>query len=179
MRRRKVVRTALKIWVVGTVVCCWLSGFGVAQAGTRIGAGLTYWHAIDDIDFSDFDQDGTSWFVTYQSRGDYLVGWEADFELMPEGFMGSPETVYAPQAYVILGRSISGAVGIGWYYSDGDWSDQPFYALRAGMEFMLLPKVYLDITANYRFTKWGDIKDEEISIDTDTIMLGAALRLGL
>jgi opacity protein-like surface antigen len=172
------VRTDVKIWVIGLAVACILCGFTAAQAGGRVGAGLTYWHAFDDIDFDDFDQDGVSWFVTYQSRGNYLIGWEADFELMPEGFMGSPKKVYAPQAYLIMGGSFYGAVGIGGYYSDGDWADKPFYALRAGMEFTLLPNVYLDLCANYRFTEWGDLKDEDIDVDTDTIMLGAAVRLG-
>jgi hypothetical protein len=171
----------MKRWTVALVVCfglCCLCGSVGAEAGSRVGLGLTYWHALDDVDFSDYDQDGVSWFLTYQSRGEYLIGWEADLEMMPEGFMGSPEAVYAPQAYIILGTSIHGAAGIGWYYSDGHWADEPFYALRAGMEFTLIPTIYLDITANYRFTNWGDLKEEDINVDTDTIMLGAALRLG-
>jgi hypothetical protein len=45
------------------------------------------------------------------------------------------------------------------------------------MEFILLPKISLDVTANYRFTKWGELEGEDI--DTDTIVLGAALRLSL
>ena len=167
-----------KVWIIGLAVCACISGFVQAEAGTRIGAGLTYWHALDDVDFSDFDRDGASWFFSYQSRGAYLIGWEADLEFMPKGFMASPKTVYAPQAYVVAGTSIYGALGIGWYYSDGDWADEPFYALRAGMDFAVLPTIYLDLSANYRFTKWGDLKDEDIDIDTDTLMLGAALRLG-
>ena len=178
-RRRNVVKTALRIWILGLVVCIGFCGLTGAQAGSRIGAGLNYWYALDDIDFDEFDRNGTSWFISYQRRGDQLLGWEADFEFMPEGFMGSSEKVYAPQAYAVLGNTITAAGGIGWYYSDGDWSDQPFFALRAGMEFSLIPAIALDITANYRFTKWGDLKDEEINIDTDTITLGAAVRLGM
>jgi hypothetical protein len=149
-----------------------------AMAGGRVGAGLTYWYALDDIDFGDFDRNGASWFLSYQSRGAYLIGWEADIEMMPDGFMASPKSVYAPQAYVIAGTSLYGAVGIGWYYSDGNWADEPFYALRAGMEMSLVPGIFLDLSANYRFTNWGSLKDEGIDIDTDTIMLGAAVRLG-
>jgi hypothetical protein len=172
------VRTVIRILILGLVISTGLSVFTEAYAGSRIGAGLTYWHALKDVDFTDFDRNGASWFVTYQSRGAYLIGWEADFEFMPEGFMASPKTVYAPQAYVVAGTSIYGAAGIGWYYSDGDWADQPFYALRAGMELTLIPTIYLDLCANYRFTKWGALKDKDIDIDTDTIMLGAAIRLG-
>jgi hypothetical protein len=169
------VRTVTVVGITGLVFCCLLGGFSITRAGTSIGAGINYWHAMEDIDFTDFDQDGASWFVTYQSRGGYLIGWEADLELMPEGFMASPEKVYAPQAYAVIGRSMTAAAGIGWYYSDGDWADQPFYALRAAMEFMLIPKISLDVMANYRFTDWGDLEGEDI--DTDTIMLGAALRI--
>ncbi len=165
--------------MMGLVICltfCVLCGPGSAEAGGRVGLGLTYWHALDDIDLSDFDQDGVSWFLSYQSRGAYLLGWEADLEMMPKGFMAADENVYAPQAYVVIGTSIHGSVGIGWYYSDGDWAEEPFYALRIGMEYTLVPSIYLDINANYRFTNWGDLEGEDI--DTDTIMLGAALRMG-
>lgn len=166
---------ATRIGITMIALCCMFCSMGTARAATTIGAGLNYWHALEDIDFTDFDQDGASWFITYRSQGDYLIGWEADFELMPKGFMGSPESVYAPQAYAVIGRSITAAAGIGWYYSDGDWADEPFYALRAGMGFMLIPNISLDVMANYRFTNWGDLEGEDI--DTDTIMLGAAVRL--
>ncbi len=147
------------------------------KAEPSIGTGFNYWHAIDDIDLSEFDKDGASWFISFQSRGDYLLGWEADLEMMPKGFMASPKAVYAPQAYAVVGKTISGAVGVGWYYSDGEWADQPFYALRAGVELMLVPKISMEIMANYRFTDWGELEGEDIN--TDTIMLGAALRISL
>ena len=172
MKKKK--RTLIAGSVILLILLCAVG----ARAGGRIGVGLTYWYALDDVDFGDFDRNGASWFLSYQSRGAYLVGWEADLEMMPEGFMASPENVYAPQAYVVVGTSLYGAAGLGWYYSDGDWADQPFYALRAGMELALIPGVFLDIHGNYRFTDWGSLKDEDIDIDADTIVLGAALRLG-
>jgi opacity protein-like surface antigen len=162
------------IVIAGLVGLCMLCGTG-AQAGSSIGVGLNYWHALKNIDLKGFDRNGASWFLSYQSRGNYLIGWEADVEMMPDGFMASSEKVYAPQAYVIVGRSITAAAGIGGYYSDGSWADRPFYALRAGVEFMLIPKLSLDVTANYRFTDWGKLEGKDIN--TDTIMLGAAVRL--
>ena len=133
------------IVIANLVVLCMLCSWGAALAGASIGVGFNYWHAMKDIDLKAFDRNGTSWFLTYQSRGEYLIGWEADLEMMPDGFMASSEQVYAPQAYVVLGRSITAAAGIGGYYSDGSWADQPFYALRAGVEFMLIPKISLDV----------------------------------
>jgi hypothetical protein len=176
------VRTVIRLWIVIVALGCMLAGPNIAWAGRSVGAGINYWHALKDIDFSEFDRNGTSWFVTCRSTGGHFIGWEADLEIMPEGFMASRKDVYAPQAYAIIRMVITGAVGIGWYYSDGDWADEPFYALRAGMEFPLLPRISLDVNANYRFTKWGDLKDENGDvkvIDTDTIMLGAALRLDI
>jgi len=165
----------MKFWTAVSALCLLLFPV-VSHAGTSVGVGVNYWHALEDIDLSDFDQNGVSWYLSLQSRSDFLVGWEVDLEMMPKGFMAAPQTVYAPQAYAVIGKMITGAVGIGWYYSDGDWSDEPFYALRAGLELMLLPSLTLDITANYRFTDWGELEGEDI--DTDTIMLGAALMLG-
>jgi hypothetical protein len=43
----------------------------------------------------------------------------------------------------------------------------------------LLPKVFVDISANYRFNDTDDLKNNESDIDTDTIFLGAAVRFGL
>jgi hypothetical protein len=143
---------------------------------SSIGGGINYWHAMEDIDLNEFDQDGASLFFSLRSGGG-LLRWEADFEIMPEGFMASPEAAYAPQVYLVVGRKVTAAVGAGWYYSNGEWADQPFYILRAGLEVMLLPKLSLDLMMNYRFTDWGELEGEDI--DTDTIMLGAALRISI
>jgi hypothetical protein len=145
-------------------------------AESNIGGGINYWHALEDIDLDEFDQNGASFFLSLQGRRGFLLGWEADIEIMPEGFMASPATSYSPQAYLVVGRRITGAVGIGWYYSDGNWADQPFYILRVGIEYLLIPGISVDIMMNYRFTDWGELEGEDIN--TDTIMLGAAIRFG-
>lgn len=149
----------------------------VQGEASSIGGGLNYWHAMEDIDLDEFDQDGASFFLSLRSGGAGLLSWETDFEIMPEGFMASPGAAYAPQVYLVVGRRITAAVGTGWYYSNGEWADRPFFILRAGIEFMLLPRLSLDLMMNYRFTDWGELEGEDI--DTDTIMLGAALRINL
>jgi len=165
----KFLATALVIYVICVP---W-----AASAQTSIGGGLNYWHALEDIDLDEFDQDGASLFFSLRGGGGALFRWEADFEIMPEGFMGSPASTFAPQLYLVAGRTITGAIGMGWYYSDGNWTDQPFFVLRAGIEFVLLPKLSLDVMMNYRFTDWGELEGEDIN--TDTIMLGAALRFNI
>lgn len=51
----------------------------------------------------------------------------------------------------------------------------PFYAARVGLDFVLLPRIHLDVNLNYRAGTFDEL-DEASS---DTITLGAALRFGL
>jgi len=149
-----------------------------SPADIRLGLGANYWKAIDDIDDDDFDEDGLSWIVSIQFG---LTEWsklEIAVERFDEGFGGSTEDVYAPQAFLILGKGLYAGVGIGGYYSDDEWADDPFYAFRAGFVFELLPSLFLDINANYRFENWDDIDEGGTKIDSDTITLGAAVRIG-
>ncbi len=141
----------------------------------RIGVGANYWRTIDNIDDDSFDEDGISWIGTYQYWPG-LVGLELDVEWFREGFGGSPEDVYAPQALVLVGRWVYAAGGIGGYYSDGDFAEDPFYVFRAGLNFQALPALYLDLNANYRFEAWDDLEASETNIDSDTVTLGAAAR---
>jgi hypothetical protein len=141
----------------------------------RIGGGANYWIAVDDIDDEDIDDDGFSYLVSYQHWWDFL-GLEVDLELLPDRF---GETAYAPEAYLLFGGTIYGGAGIGIVNIDGDFADEPFYALRVGLNLELLPKVFVDISANYRFNDTGELDNSETDIDTDTVFLGAAVRFGL
>ncbi len=148
-----------------------------SEGAHRIGAGAHYWKTVDNLD-DDFDEDGLSWVATYQYRPGMLglgidVGWKE------KGFAGSAKDVYEPQAYLILGTGLYGAAGIGGYYSDGDFADDPFYFFRAGFDIELLPSIHLDIHAMYRFEKWGNLSESGTDIDSDTITLGAAVRIAL
>jgi hypothetical protein len=148
-----------------------------AETKNRLGVGAQYWKAIDDIDVDDVDDDGFSYYISYQLRPASLIKFELDLEMMPDGFAGAAEDVFAPQAYLILGSSIYAALGTGIYYSDGDFADDPFFAVKAGLDLHLLPYFYLDINASYRFDDWDSISDLDDDLSTDTIMLGAAARL--
>lgn len=151
-----------------------------ANAGMtqRIGAGATYWHTLDEIkDARDYDQDGMAWFLSYQCKPVWLLFLEVQVAQMPEGYLAASEAVYAPEA--LLGVEflfIYGAVGIGAYYTDGEWSDDPFYDLRAGVNLGLLPFLKLDLYGNYRFMDFEELDVKE-DVNADTLMFGAALRL--
>lgn len=155
---------------VATVV-----GAGVAQAGEyRLGGGANYWVALDDIDTEDVDVDenGIGYFISYQ-YWETLLGIELDLEFLPDRF---GESALAPQAFMLIGRSIYGGVGIGAVYHDGEFADKAFYALRAGFNFELLPGIYTDIYGTYRFNDTAELDNANTDIDTDTVFLGVAVR---
>ncbi|MCC5850016.1 MAG: hypothetical protein JJU29_18165 [Verrucomicrobia bacterium] len=140
----------------------------------RLGAGANYWVPLNDL-ARDIDDDGFSYFISYQSRPD-LIGWDLSVEFLPDRF---GEDAIAPQFHFILGRGIYAAAGAGWMHRDGSFADDPFYSLRVGLNFQVLPGLFLDIFGNYRFNDETDLKDEDTKLDTDTVFLGAALRISL
>ncbi len=143
----------------------------------RIGGGANYWVALEDIEIGDgdFDDDGLSFYGSYQYWSS-LLGLEIDLEFLPDRF---GETAIAPQAYLLIGRAIYAGVGIGLIYSYSEFSDEPFFALRAGLNLELLPGIYADIYGNYRFNDTATFNNDDTDIDTDTVFLGAALRFTL
>ena len=145
------------------------------QAGEhRIGGGVNYWVALEDLD-DEGDDDGLSYLLSYQYWWDFF-GVEADIELLPDRF---GETASAGELYMLLGSTIYGGAGVGWLRADGDFADEPFFAFKAGLNLELLPSVIVDISANYRFNEQTDLEDDDTDIDIDTIFLGAAVRFAL
>ncbi|MDD5523084.1 MAG: hypothetical protein PHI84_19880 [Kiritimatiellae bacterium] len=170
MRRRKMAIVLCASLLIGGATCH-------AEGNHRFGVGANYWTAVKNIDVHDIDEDGMSWLATYQYASGSPLSLEANLEVFKEGFAGSPKNVYAPQAFVLVGCNLYAGAGIGIYYSDDEFADKPFYAVKVGLDLKLLPSLYLDINANYRFNKWKNISELADEIDSDTIILGAALRL--
>jgi hypothetical protein len=168
-----------KVWLGGLVAVVLTGMTGWASADHAIGAGANYWRMVDDIkDNPEFDRDGVSYYLSYQFKPVPVFFLEAQLESMPDGFIAGDNSVIAPQVYVgakIL--FIYGAAGIGRYYSDGDWSGEMFYVLRAGVDLTLMPFVHLDINANYQFYNMDELDGETTDIGTDTVRLGAAVRM--
>jgi hypothetical protein len=149
-----------------------------AQTSSRIGLGFHYWKALSDVDVDDVDESGLGWLISYKLVPSSLLNFQADIEMLPDGYAGSDKKVFAPQISVVAGSSFYGAVGIGMLYSDGDFGDDPFYALRVGADIELLPKLFGDLNVNYRFENW-DYSEVKRNIDMDTLTFGAVLRLAL
>jgi len=165
-------------WSVAVAVLALAAGLAgtVSAAEHRLGVGANYWHTLDDIkDAPEFDRNGVSWYASYQLKPMPLFFIDLQLEQMPEGFMASDKTVLAPQAYAgVEILFVYGALGIGKYFADE--TDEVFYAVRAGLNLDLLPFLGLDIYGNYRFGEWNGIEARK-NIDTDTVTVGAAVRL--
>jgi len=165
----------MKKWMILIVLVLFILPSAHAGGGAhRIGMGVNYWAAIDDIKIDNIDEDGFSYLFSYQYRPT-LIGLQADVEFLPDLF---GENAIAPAAYLVLGSTIYGAAGVGIVNRDGDWADDPFFALKAGLDLELLPHIYLDLSGSYRFSTKYKVKDALDAIDTDTVFLGAAVRMG-
>jgi hypothetical protein len=145
----------------------------------RLGLGVHYWRAVSDLadDGFDIDRDGLSEVASYQYYPGGLIGFELALERFDQGFAGAESAVYSPQAYLLVGKGLYAGIGVGSNYSDSfssSFSD-PYFAAKAGFTLPLLPRLKLDINANYRFDDWSEL--EEAS--SDTVTLGALLRIAL
>lgn len=143
----------------------------------RLGVGGNYWVTLDDIDLEtkDVDETGLSLAATYQYWAG-LFALEVDLEFLPDRF---GDDAIAPQAYLLVGSGLYAGLGAGIIYSDSEFADAPFWALKAGVNLELLPGIYADIYATYRFNDKQDIDNEDTDIDTDTVFLGGAVRFVL
>lgn len=144
-------------------------------ADHRIGLGVHHWQTVDDLadeGFEGLDDSGTSGIVSYQYMPEGVFSFELDLEYFADGFGGSTESAISPQAYLLIGHGLYAGVGVGNVVSDGESSD-PFYAAKVGFDFSIIPRVSVDVNANYRFDDWSLIDEAE----TDTVTFGALLRL--
>lgn len=167
-----------RLWTVTAAALATILALpALAAAGEhRIGFGYHYWQTVDDLgDFPDLDDEGYATVFSYQYLPGGLLRFEVDLEYFPDGYAGSTEKAYSPQAYLIVGRFFYAGVGVGMTQSDGfvedDWSD-PWYAARAGVDMLLLPKIHLDLNANYRAGAFEDLEEA----DTDALTFGASVR---
>jgi hypothetical protein len=144
------------------------------QAGTRIGGGIHYLRTVGDIkDSPGLDPNDVGIMGSILFTGT-LLRLEGDVEAIPD-FGGSDKVMWQPQAYAMIGDFIYGGVGVGIGYFDGDWQTNPFYALRAGVDFFA-GGLDLDVFASYRFQKSSDLR--YLGDNLNSITFGALLRFG-
>ena len=153
-----------------------------AGAEHRLGFGYHYWQTIDDIESIDeLDDAGSSIVLSYQYLPGGAIRFEGDFEYFDEGWAGVLDESYSPQVYVLLGRFLYGGVGVGITRADNlpsgdDWTD-PWFAAKIGLDMLLLPRIHLDINANYRSGAFDDAFEGLQDADIDAMTFGASLRI--
>ena len=153
---------------------------GEAQAQHSLGIGLHYLRNLGDISDSgiegeDLTQDSFGIIGSYQYDAGMLKV-EGDVEYIFD-HVGTGEEMWEPSAWGLLGDFIYGGVGIGIGYTNDEWQQNPFYALRAGVN-LKLSSLDLDFYATYRFQSSSELEDLT-GEDLDSLTFAGLVRFGL
>ena len=167
---------SLRIIVCLFVLAAWSAVPGRA-AEKRFGLGVHYWEAVSNLankGFGHLQDNGTSWLVSYQVAPRGLFTFEADLEYFNSGFGGSDVSTFSPQFFVLVGHGLYAGAGVGLNMSGGFDStvSDPFYIGRVGFDFEVIPRLYVDVNANYQVNAFNQLGHTS----TDAITLGAMLR---
>lgn len=161
----------------------WLAHPTFAAGEHRLGLGLHYWNSVDDLVDSgipEIDDDGVGGVLSWQYVADWLVRFEVDVEVHPDGYAGSSETTVAPSAFLLLGTgTFYAGVGTGVAVAsdfEDDVSD-PFWTGRVGIDLHPAPRIHVDVHIDYRVDALADL--EEVELDGDLWTLGVMLRFTL
>ena len=166
--------------ICALLVLVTLTGFcGSADAQHRIGGGLHYLRNLGDItedEDLDFSQDSFSLVGSYQySMRMFKIEGQVEYVF---DYVGTGEPMWEPSAWGLIGIGmLYGGAGIGIGNLDGEWQQNPFYALRAGVDFAL-GNLNLDVYASYRFQSDQDLEDLT-GEDLDSLTFAAIVRFGL
>lgn len=173
MHYRNQTRNTLTALLVVSAVLAWT---GTASAGLRLGGGIHYLRTVGDIKDSDQFDENAIGIMASATYGLAMLRVEGDVEYIPD-WGGTDEAMWEPQAYALIGDMIYGGLGTGIGYIDGEWQSEPFFALRAGVDFVLAG-LDLDVFGTYRFQKEEDLKALG-SDDINAITFGALIRFGM
>ncbi len=148
-----------------------------AQSNLQLGIGANYWVAAKHAVSDSFDRNGVGWMLSTRYMATPYFGFGFEIERSPKDYVQFEKPIYCPAGYLIVGKGIYGALGVGTYYYDGDFYEDVFYALRLGFAMELIPHVIFDINANYRADKWSKIRHADDHIKSDNVVLGCAVRV--
>lgn len=144
-----------------------------ARCAHQLGGGIHYLRTMGDIkDVPEWDSNAIGFLVSYRYKMP-LIKIEGDLEWIPS-YGGSDNTMFQPQAWLIVGGFIYGAGGIGGSYIDGGWLDNPFYGLRLGVDLTLLG-LNFDGFASYLFQS-AEVFEDFDETDLDEITFGVIVR---
>jgi hypothetical protein len=169
-----------RIAVAAALVLLAIATASPARAQASIGVGFHSWRTIDDLrsdGFGNLRRSGVSYLASYQAHLIPLLRVEVDGEIFPKGFGGSTNTAVSPQVFILLGGFVYGGVGVGTIYSSSfnhDFSN-PFYIGRVGLNIPLVPRLHLDVNANYEVGAFNQLHN----VSTGTATVGALVRFTL
>ena len=149
-----------------------------AQAQFSVGGGIHYLRNLADIT-NDGQLDLSQNSIAIQATGKYsfgLISVDGQVGYIFD-YLGTDESAWEPAVWGLVGSFIYGGAGIGWQRSNGEWSDEPFYALRGGVD-LPLGGLELDLNASWRFQGSEDFEDFT-GEDLDTITFAALVRFML
>lgn len=170
----KMKRLLIALLAVVTVVAT--AGTSSA-AGANLGAGIHYLHNVGDIDANGIDLEKNSIGIVGSIMGGFaFLNLEGQVEYI-SNYAGSDESMWIPQGWALIGSVLYGGAGIGIGNFDGEWQDDPFYALRAGVN-LPLGALGLDMYGTYHF--WNDDAFDDVNDeDLDSVTFAALLRFNL
>jgi hypothetical protein len=145
-------------------------------AAHQWGAGVQYFDVLETLR-GPYQSTGFAPYLSYQYIPLDALRFEANLQLMEDGYAGSRDDVLAPHVLILGGREWYAGAGIGTLYSTrGDFSDKPFFLVRAGYNLELNSWLSLDLNVNYRFENWEGIDRIGREDDMEVLTAGVALR---
>ena len=145
-----------------------------ARCGHQLGGGIHYLKTLGDIkDVPEWDSNSIGFLVSYRYKMS-LIKIEGDLEWVPS-YGGSDNTMFQPQAWLIVGGLIYGAGGFGGSYIDVNWLYNPFYGLRLVADLTLLWLTF-DAFTSYRFQS-AEVFEDIDQKDLDALTFGLIVRI--
>lgn len=147
-----------------------------AHADSSLGFGLRGFRTVDDLE-KPFKDTGMGGYVNWRSQWSDWVAGMLELDLYEDGYAGSRDEVLAPQAFLVLGQTLYAAVGGGILFSNSDFADSPFLALRLGVQGVLTDWFMFDVSLSYEYAEWKGVNVIDERFESDTVVLGAGLRM--
>src|ERR1043165_3566285 len=110
-----------------------------SAGGVSLGGGIHYLHNVGSIDENGVDLDQNSMGILGSIMGSAsFLKLEGQVEYI-HNYLGTDEGLWIPQAWALVGSTVyaDGGIGIGHFHNE--WMNDPFYALRAGVNLPLGP----------------------------------------
>jgi hypothetical protein len=164
----------------GLLVLALTASAPAMAADQYLGGGVRFFRTLNDVKVTDIgkiDTDGNSLIASYLIDPAGLLKFEIDLEYFDSGYGDQTGAIVSPQALALVGGKLYGGVGAGINYVQdnqlGDNTSGVFYIGRVGLDLTLLPRVRLDLNANYQTDVFDNIFD---GASSDSITLGAIVR---